>query len=124
MISIRQEMFETNSSSVHTLVMMKTTDYIRFAKNIEEYDSLEDIVFWKKWGHGQNSSEQKFKTGKEFIEELISEGVYKDLIDIKMLSKHASDQGYFSYSGVLEGMDDWDYVTEGDITAFSYSGRD
>ena len=126
MIQIRQNMFETNSSSVHVLVMMKSTDFARFCKGEEEYDSLEDIVFWDRWHSGTKSGEQKFKTGKEFIDKIKSEGFitpYEEL-DLNDLKRYANKNGYYTFDQTIEGMDEYASVNEGDITAFSYSGRD
>lgn len=64
MIQVRQSMFETNSSSVHVLVMMKSTDFTRFCKHEEEYDNLEDVVFWNRWDSGTHSSEQNLRLEK------------------------------------------------------------
>lgn len=127
MIQFRPSMFETNSSSVHVLVMMKSTDFVKFHKRTDEYDNLEDIVFWKRYGrNGQLSSDQEFKTGKDFIDEIKSEGLiqpYEEL-DLKYLRKYANDQNYYTFDQTIEEMDDYDFVNEGDITAFSFSGRD
>lgn len=127
MIQVRYSIFETNSSSVHVLVMMKSTDFIKFHKREDEYDNLEDVVFWKRYGrHGEHSSEQEFKTGKDFIDEIKSEGLiqpYEEL-DLKYLKKYANDQNYYTFDQTIEEMDEYDFVNEGDITAFSFSGRD
>ena len=126
MIQFRSSMFETNSSSVHVLVMMKSTDFNRFCKGEEEYDNLEDIVFWNRWDSGTQSSEQKFKTGKEFIDEMNSEGLIDaDVpLDLNRLKQYANNRDYFTFDQTIEEMDEYADVTEGDITAFSFSGRD
>ena len=126
MLQVRQSMFETNSSSVHVLVMMKSTDFAKFHKSEEDYDNLEDIVFWSRYNSGKLSSEQKFKTGKEFIDEIKSEGLitpYEEL-DINYLKNYANSKDYFTYDQTIDDMDEYDYVNEGDITAFSFSGMD
>lgn len=119
-------MFETNSSSVHVLVMMKSTEFNRFCKGEEEYDNLEDVVFWNRWESGTQSSEQKFKTGKDFIDEMMAEGlINRDVtLDLDYLKKYANNRDYFTFDQTIEDMDKYDSVNEGDITAFSYSGRD
>lgn len=126
MIQVRQNMFETNSSSVHVLVMMKSSDFARFSKSEEDYDSLEDIVFWNRRGSGIQSSEQKFKTGKEFIDEMNSEGLIDASVelDLNYLKKYANNHDYFTFDQTVEEMDEYASVNEGDITAFSFSGRD
>ena len=121
MLEIRQGMFETNSSSTHVLVMMRTSDFKAWYKSEDEFDSLEEIVFWNRYESGQSSDSQKFKTGKEFIEEMKAEG-FED-IDKDDLFKYAHDHDYFTYEETVRDMED-DYVTEGDLTAFSYSGWD
>lgn len=121
MFSIRNGMFETNSSSTHVLVMMKTSDFRAWYKNEDEFDSLEDIVFWNRYESGQSSDSQKFKTGRELIEEMKAED-FKD-ISRDDLFNYAQDNDYFTYEKTVQDMED-DYVTEGDITAFSYSGWD
>lgn len=124
MIQIRQSMFETNSSSVHVLVMMKSTDFNRFCKGEEEYDNLEDIVFWNRWDSGTQSSEQKFKTGKDFIDEIRSEGLitpYEEL-NLNYLKQYANNKDYFTFEQTIDSMDEYASVNEGDITAFSFSG--
>ena len=123
MIQIRQSMFETNSSSVHVLVMMKSTDFNRFCKGEEEYDNLEDIVFWNRWDSGTQSSEQKFKTGKDFIDEIRSEGLitpYEEL-NLNYLKQYANNKDYFTFEQTIDSMDEYASVNEGDITAFSFS---
>ena len=126
MIQIRQSMFETNSSSVHVLVMMKSTEFNRFCKGEEEFDSLEDVVFWNRWDSGTHSSEQKFKTGKDFIDEIKSDGLITsdEELDLEYLKKYANNHDYFTFDQIVADMDEYASVNEGDITAFSYSGRD
>ena len=121
MFSIRNGMFETNSSSTHVLVMMRTSDFKAWYKSEDEFDSLEEIVFWNHYESGQSSDSQKFKTGREFMEEMKSEG-YND-ISKDDLFEWAHDHDYFTYDETVQDMED-DYITEGDITAFSYSGWD
>ena len=103
MIQVRQSMFETNSSSVHVLVMMKSSDFARFCKSEEDYDSLEDIVFWNRWHSGERSSEQKFKTGKEFIDEMNSEGLIDTSVelDLNYLKKYANNHPHRAAKTVL-----------------------
>lgn len=124
MIEIRNNMFETNSSSVHVLVLMKTSDYKAFAKKLEEYDSLSDIVFWSRYDSGQRSDEQKFKKGEYFLDKMDREGWVKEDISQEDLLAYAADLDYQPFETTLYDMDEWDWVEEGDITAFSYSGRD
>ncbi len=126
MIQFRPSMFETNSSSVHVLVMMKSTDFIRFSKHEENYDNLEDIVFWNRWDSGTQSSEQKFKTGKDFIDEMNAEGLIDDDVplDLNYLKQYANNRDYFTFDQTIEEMEEYADVAEGDITAFSFSGRD
>lgn len=124
MIEIRSNMFETNSSSVHVLVLMKTSDYKAFAKKLEEYDSLSDIVFWNRWDSGQRSDEQKFKKGEYFLDKRDREGWVKKDISQEELLAYAADLDYQPFETTLYDMDEWDWVEEGDITAFSFSGRD
>lgn len=124
MIEIRSNMFETNSSSVHVLVLMKTSDYKAFAKKMEEYDSLSDIVFWNRWDSGQHSDEQKFKKGEYFLDKMSQEGWVKEDISQDDLLAFAADLDYQPFETTLYDMDEWDWVEEGDITAFSFSGRD
>ena len=125
MIQIRQSMFETNSSSVHVLVMMKSTDFNRFCKGEEEYDNLEDIVFWNRWDSGTHSSEQKFKTGKDFIDEIKSDRIISDEeLNLNYLKQYANSKDYFTFDQTIEEMEEYADVAEGDITAFSFSGRD
>lgn len=121
MLEIRQGMFETNSSSTHVLVMMRTSDFKAWYKSEDDFDSLEEIVFWNRYESGQSSDSQKFKTGREFIEEMKAEG-YND-ISKDDLFEWAHDHDYFTYDETVADMED-DYVTEGDVTAFSYSGWD
>lgn len=123
MIEIRSNMFETNSSSVHVLVLMKTSDYKAFAKKLEEYDSLSDIVFWSRWDSGQRSDEQKFKKGEYFLDKMEREGWVKEGISQEDLLAFAASLDYQPFETTLYDMDEWDWVEEGDITAFSYSGR-
>lgn len=124
MIEIRPNMFETNSSSVHVLVLMKTSDYKAFAKKLEEYDSLSDIVFWSRYDSGQRSDEQKFKKGEYFLDKMSQEGWVKEDISQEDLLAFAADLDYQPFETTLYDMDEWDWVEEGDITAFSFSGRD
>ena len=122
MFSIRNGMFETNSSSTHVLVMMKTSDFKAWYKSEDEFDSLEEIVFWNRYDSGKSSDSQKFKTGREFIEEMKAEG-FED-ISKEALFGWAHDHDYFTYEETVNDVEDDDYVTEGDITAFSYAGWD
>ncbi len=126
MIQVRSSMFETNSSSVHVLVMMKSTEFNRFCKGEEEFDNLEDVVFWNRYDSGKHSSEQKFKTGKDFIDEMTTEGLIDDDVplDLNRLKQYANNRDYFTFDQTIEEMDEYADVTEGDITAFSFSGRD
>ena len=124
MIEIRSNMFETNSSSVHVLVLMKTSEYKAFAKKMEEYDSLSDIVFWNRWDSGQHSDEQQFKKGEYFLDKMSQEGWVKEDISQEDLLAFAADLDYQPFETTLYDMDEWDWVEEGDITAFSFSGRD
>ena len=125
MIQVRQGMFETNSSSTHVLVMMKSADFNRFCRSEDKYDYLEDIIFWNPYDSGKRSSEQKFKTGKEFIDEMYAEGLIDEVsFDHNHLKRYANNHDYFTYDQIIDGTDKYATVTEGDITAFSFSGRE
>lgn len=62
MIQIRNGMFETNSSSVHVLVMMKTSDFNKFNTDQDDCD-INELLFWNYSDSGKTISEQEFKTG-------------------------------------------------------------
>ena len=123
MIQVRFNMFETNSSSTHVLVIMKTSDFNKFCRG-EERVELSEIVFWNRDQSGKTSDSQKFKTGEEFIQDMIcDETVHSPSeVTLESLKKYANYFDYYTYNQVIREMDDWDDVTEGDITAFSYSG--
>lgn len=123
MFNIRTRMFETNSSSVHKLVIIKTSDFKSWAKDADEYGTLEDIIFWDGFGSGQTPETQKFKSGSEFIEEMIKEGWKREEIDKTDLIDFAANNDYFTFENTVNDYE-YDSVTQGDITAFSYSGWD
>ena len=126
MIQIRHSMFETNSSSTHVLVIMKTSDFKKFCRCEESYDDISELVFWNRYESGKTSDSHKFKTGEEFIQEMISDGVIHSPNEATLdnLKQYANRYSYYTYDQIICDMEDWDDITEGDITAFSYSGYD
>ena len=125
MIQIRHSMFETNSSSTHVLVIMKTSDFKKFCRSEESFDGdFSELVFWNRYASGKTSDSQKFKTGGEFIQDMISDGIIHspNEVTLKSLKEYANPLSYYTYDQIICDMDDWDDIAEGDITAFSYSG--
>ena len=126
MIQIRQSIFETNSSSTHALVIMKTSDFLKWKNSSDEDD--ENKLYWNYQNAWRNdkytSAEQRFLTQAEIIELMKQDDYYKDYInDPEQISEFAEQESYWLYSDI-EDRYDMDSVTEGDITAFSYSGYD
>ena len=63
MIQVRQSMFETNSSSTHTLVIMNKSDFRQWTDSDD--DDPENIIYIENHKDGL-----KLHTGKEVIEKL------------------------------------------------------
>lgn len=113
---IRYGVFETNSSSVHSLTMCSEEEYEKW-KN----DSL---LFWK--------DENKFGTREDIIEELQDCDYYSnvDWEDEETVSEIFSEEGIQTYEEFFD--DEWfetyheSYTTPNGetVVAFGYYGRD
>ena len=122
---IRRGVFETNSSSVHSLTMCDKTEFEKWKRG--------EVLFWK--------NRDKFGTKDDFIEELqnyrYSWGdrrlVYPDVdwSDDKQVHDIFSDEGICSHDYYFDEMN-YDYETYWDsfttksgdeIVAFGYYGR-
>lgn len=120
MIQIRNGMFETNSSSTHVLVIMKTSDFNKF--NVDQDDcDINELLFWNYTDSGETTSEQKFKTGEQLINEMIDVGEIEsnDEAELSDVLRYANNQGYYTYDQVIDMTNDYEYVTDGDVTALS-----
>lgn len=113
---IRRCVFETNSSSVHSLTMCTEEEYLKWENG--------EVLFWK-W-------ENKFGTKEEIIKELNTQSYYSDANwdDEDEVHDIFSDEGIKTYE---EYFDNNDFETfedrygtpSGDVVvAFGYYGHD
>lgn len=72
MITVRNGLFETNSSSVHTLVIMKNKDFRRWYNSSDEKPNDEALFFIKH--KDGNKSTVTFITEKKVKEDLLASG--------------------------------------------------
>lgn len=90
MITIRTCIFETNSSSIHTLAVMKKEDFRRWYNSSDETPNDEALFFIKH--KDGNKSTVTFITEKKVKEDLLASGSwmkdeYKNAIDENSLYK-------------------------------------
>lgn len=90
MISIRQNIFETNSSSIHTLAIMKKEDFIRWYNSSDEKPNDEALYFIEHKDGNKNTV--TFITEKKVKEDLLASGnwmkdEYEKAIDENSLYK-------------------------------------
>lgn len=113
---IRRGVFETNSSSVHSLTMCSNEEYDKWKKG--------ETLFWKE--------DEKFVTREEIIEELKKSPWFSDVNwdDEYKVNNIFSDEGIETYgeffkNGWLETFEQH-YTTPGgdEVVAFGYYGRD
>jgi len=109
----RNNIFETNSSSVHSLTMCSSEEYQRW-KNGE--------LFFHKY-------ENKFYTKEELIN-ILPKDISTDLND-EETQEHLNDEGIYtfeSYNDSLENYEDFrrEYTTKSGekVVAFGYYGND
>lgn len=119
---VRNNVFETNSSSTHSITMCKESDFDKW-KNGEMY--------WDRWNESLVSKEEAEKEMAKLKEEFISEHPDYDKDDIdweEQLEDYLnSDKEYYTY----EEFNDYDYIeyetfedSYDGVVAFGYYGMD
>ena len=119
---VRNNVFETNSSSTHSITMCKESDFDKW-KNGEMY--------WDRWNESLVSKEEAEKEMAKLKEEFISEHPDYDKDDIdweEQLEDYLnSDKKYYTY----EEFNDYDYIeyetfedSYDGVVAFGYYGMD
>lgn len=119
---VRNNVFETNSSSTHSITMCKESDFDKW-KNGEMY--------WDRWNESLVSKEEAEKEMAKLKEEFISEHPDYDKDDIdweEQLEDYLnSDKEYYTY----EEFNNYDYIeyetfedSYDGVVAFGYYGMD
>ena len=119
---VRNNVFETNSSSTHSITMCKESDFDKW-KNGEMY--------WDRWNESLVSKEEAEKEMAKLKEEFISEHPDYDKDDIDWEEQFEdylnSDKEYYTY----EEFNDYDYIeyetfedSYDGVVAFGYYGMD
>lgn len=112
---IRRGVFETNSSSVHSLTMCPNEEYDKWEKG--------EVLFW--------GEDEKFATREKIIEELKKDSLYSDVNwdDEDRVNDIFSDLNVKTYqeffeNGWFETFEQY-YTTPGgdEVVAFGYYGR-
>lgn len=112
MIQIRNSIFETNSSSVHSITMCSENEFKEWEKGnvlyctyVENFVSYDDAVKTIKKDHGEDCNPKEYFKDYDFY----TVDMYNDMVD---------DRGYEEFYEK--------YVTQhGDtVIAFGYSGND
>jgi hypothetical protein len=78
MINIRYNLFETNSSSVHTLVLCSEEDYDQFKNGQKLFDFFSDSLITM----DEAIEHLKYSLGEEYIEELLLEEDKAEFLEI------------------------------------------
>lgn len=128
MLQIRHGVFETNSSSTHSLTLCKKSEYDAWNRG-EVY--LNDA--W--WSRDLENGDKKFLTKEEAMK-LIADGGYRENTDLYSLDDEKLSEVFYNegiydietYDRMCEYYEEYEkeYVTDGGetIIAFGYYGTD
>lgn len=119
---VRKNVFETNSSSTHSITMCSESDFDKWKKG---------EMYWNRWNESLVSKEEVEKEMAKLKEEFISEHPDYDKDDIdweEQLEDYLnSDKEYYTY----EEFNDYDYIeyetfedSYDGVVAFGYYGMD
>jgi hypothetical protein len=119
---VRKNVFETNSSSTHSITMCSESDFDKWKKG---------EMYWNRWNESLVSKEEVEKEMAKLKEEFISEHPDYDKDDIdweEQLEDYLnSDKEYYTY----EEFNNYDYIeyetfedSYDGVVAFGYYGMD
>lgn len=121
MKNIRYGVFETNSSSVHTLVLCSEEDYDQFRNGQKLFDFFSDSLITM----DEAIEHLKHSLGEEYIEELLLEEDKSEFLEV------LENEDMLLYEDYFDRIEDYDnfyssYKTEhGDVVvAFGFYGND